>query len=448
MKCSLFLGLLTLVSFVNYTKADSQQVFLSQSIEAVKAADLHAHEHRSGGNDIAEAGDESHFHEQHSHTAHASEEHSHEENNHQRQPPQRTQDDHDEVGGDHQAHGHDEHDATVCLTTEQMRLAGITVMALQPQRLRYGIYAPGEIKANEYASYNVSPRVQSIVLRRHVALGDGVVVDQPVVTLFSDAVADAQADYLIDYNEWQRVQQLGRQSVGDKRFLAAEANHQAAYSRLTAYGLNQRDITGLIGRQYRLGEYTLRAAITGVVLADHFQQGQAFAAGQTLMLLANEAELWVEARLPPQQRLAEQSRVSIIAYGQNYPAKIAQQAHTIDPLTRTRILRLLVDNKNHQLHPGMFVDVYFAMDGDEPVMAVPEEALIRQPDGRWQVFVESQAGEFSSVVVELAEDFQGWHEERGWQRVEGLLPGQRVVTNGAFFVASQFAKDQFDPHNH
>jgi len=35
-----------------------------------------------------------------------------------------------------------------------------------------------------------------------------------------------------------------------------------------------------------------------------------------------------------------------------------------------------------------------------------------------------------------------------WREVFGIEAGSRIVTEGAFFVASQIAKGGFDPHNH
>jgi hypothetical protein len=34
------------------------------------------------------------------------------------------------------------------------------------------------------------------------------------------------------------------------------------------------------------------------------------------------------------------------------------------------------------------------------------------------------------------------------REITGVKPGTRIVTEGAFFVASQIAKGGFDPHNH
>ena len=90
----------------------------------------------------------------------------------------------------------------------------------------------------------------------------------------------------------------------------------------------------------------------------------------------------------------------------------------------------------------MFVKVYFQIATEQKVMAVPEEALIRSADGDWTVFVEDHPGEFKAKEVELGRALGNFRE------IFGLESGTRVVTQGAFFVASEIAKGGFDPHNH
>ena len=355
---------------------------------------------------------------------------------------------HDEEEGDHDyegAHGARAEGETdsVALSPLQTAFANIKVVTLKARAMDYKIYAPGEIKANGYTSYLVSPRVDSVVLRRHVALGDHVEKGQPLVTLFSETVADAQAAYRVAGSEWQRVKQLGRKAVGDKRFVAAKADYDAAYARLLAYGLSEDAIQSPKNSQ-ALGEYSLIAAIAGAVLSDDFHQGQRVESGEALIELADEHELWVEARMAPTEQLelpaGTQAQVKVGA--ELFAAKVTQEAHTIDPLTRTRVVRLLVDNDSHRLHPGLFADVYFSFATKTPVLAVPESALMRGADGDWTVFVEVEPGQFNAQEVELRRSFGKWRE------IEGIPSGSRVVMEGAFFVASQIAKGGFDPHNH
>lgn len=347
----------------------------------------------------------------------------------------------DTNSADEEEHG----EGGVTLSAQQMKIAGIQSTVIEPYQVEFSRYAPAEVKANGYTSYLASPRVDSVVLKRHANLGEHVEKGQPLVTLFSETVADAQAQYLSNSAEWKRVSQLGRKAVGDKRFISAKADYQAASSRLLAYGLDAAAIKALNNNSNTLlGEYTLKAQINGAVLSDNFHQGQRISAGTELMELANETELWVEARLPANQNLTlDKGTEAIIKVGsESFVGTVAQEAHTIDEVTRTRVVRLLVNNSAHRLHPGMFADVYFQFESERPVMAVNEGAILRGADGDWTVYVEDHPGEFLPVEVERGRSFGELRE------IVGIKAGSKVVTSGAFFVASQIAKGGFDPHNH
>ena len=67
---------------------------------------------------------------------------------------------------------------------------------------------------------------------------------------------------------------------------------------------------------------------------------------------------------------------------------------------------------------------------------------MRGADGDWTVFVEEETGVYQPHEVELGRSLGKWRE------ISGIPEGEAVVMEGAFFVASQFAKGGFDPHGH
>ena len=340
--------------------------------------------------------------------------------------------------------GHDDTEST-SLSSSQLTLADIKVETLTKQIVDYELYAPGELHSNGYTSYSVSPRVASVVLRRHVALGDFVKKGQPLVTLYSESVALEQAKYRTVLPEWSRVQSLGRQTVGEQRYINAKASVEATSAVLRAYGLSTADLeSSATQSKPRLGEYTLYADIDGAVLTDDFEQGQRIEAGERLVTLADEEQLWVEAHLPADLTLTlgEGTSAKVVAGATQVIGKVSQESHTIDPITHTRTVRLLVDNLEHRLHSGQFADVFFRFKSDEPVLAVSEEALMRGADGDWTIYVEGNPGEFQPVEVILGRALGKLRE------ISGIEPGQKYVKQGAFFVSSQIAKGGFDPHNH
>jgi len=339
----------------------------------------------------------------------------------------------------------DTHKEGISFTPEQLALANIKVTTLQPKIFARSVYAPGEIKANGYTSYIVSPRTESVVVSRHATLGEHVVKDQPLVTLFSESVAEAQANYRVAFSEWQRTKKLAKGTVSESRLLKSETDYISAFGRLTAFGLTKTAIEEIvINNSSNLGEYTLVAKRAGAVLSDDFSQGQRVSPGEQIMILANEKSLWIEARVSPNKKLnlPVGTLAKIEFSGQMYDAEVIQEAHTIDPSTRTRIVRLSVGNEDDTLHSGMFVNVNFQFDTKTPVIAVPETALMRGADGDWTVFVEDHPGEFEAVEVELGQALGGYRQ------IIGIFPKSRVVTEGAFFVASEIAKGGFDPHGH
>ena len=283
------------------------------------------------------------------------------------------------------------------------------------------------------------------MISRHAILGEHVEKGQALVTLFSESMADAQAEYRVAYSEWQRTKKLGLGTVSESRLLASETAYISAFGRLTAFGLTKAAIEDIVkNNSSNLGEYTLVAKRAGAVLSDDFSQGQRVAPGDKIMVLANEENLWVEARVSPNKKLnLPVGTIAKIEFaGQVHFAKVIQEAHTIDPITRTRIVRLSVENKDDTLHSGMFVNVNFQFDTQTPVIAVPETALMRGADGDWTVFVEDHPGEFKAVEVELGQPLGHYRQ------IIGIAPNTRVVIKGAFFVASEIAKGGFDPHGH
>jgi len=337
------------------------------------------------------------------------------------------------------------HDEGITFSPEKMSLANIEVTQLIPQTFAKSVYAPGEIKANGYTSYIVSPRTESVIISRHATLGEHVEKGQPLVTLFSESMAEAQANFRVSYSEWQRVKKLGKGTISESRLLKSETDYNSALGRLTAFGLTKQAIKAIVkNNSSNLGEYTLVAKISGAVLSDSFSQGQRVAPGDEVMILANEENLWVEARVSPNKKLnLPIGTIAKIEFGtQVHEAKVIQEAHTIDPITRTRIVRLMVENSDDTLHSGMFVNVNFQFNTKQPVMAVPETALMRGADGDWTVFVEDHPGEFEVVEVELGQALGSYRQ------IIGLAANARVVTKGAFFVASEIAKGGFDPHGH
>ena len=336
-------------------------------------------------------------------------------------------------------------EAALELTAEQQKMLNLQVITLQPDAdATRTLTVPAEIISNQYRTWVVPVRIDSQVQSRSATLGQHMEKGEAIATLFSPAMAQLQSDLQVAADGWRRVKNLGRRTVGNQRYLDAQSQYQSLRARAKGYGLSNSAIADIEAGKNEKGVYTLTAPDDGLVLEDAFQQGQWLTAGSALVTLVDESELWAEAALPPNPglQISTGTPARVIVGGTSVDGKVIQSGHRLNPVTRTLAVRVAIPNAGHLLHPGMFADVALALAAPENALTVPEEALTRSADGDWQLFVEEEPGHYKPVEIQL----NGQLENR--RIVTGIEPGTRVVTRGAFFLASEMAKSGFDIHNH
>jgi len=313
--------------------------------------------------------------------------------------------------------------------------AGIQIEAITPRTLARTVSAPGEVKSNDYRSVQITPRVAAQVVRRLAKLGDTVKAGQPLVTLTSVEVAEAQGEAQVKAREWARVRELGEAIVGGRRFLEARVAAEQARAKLIAYGLSAAEA----GQSNSLGQFTLVSPRAGTVLKDEFLEGERIEPGRALFLVADESAVWIEANLSPTDaaKVAEGSKALVKLDSRWLDGKVIQKHHLINETTRTIPVRIEVTASDDHLHNGEFVECRVEVGSLDNVMAVPNTALYQGTDGSWAVFVQKSATAYQRVPVTLKDDL-------GQQTiVEGLEAGSKVVAQGAFYLNSELAKASF-----
>jgi RND family efflux transporter MFP subunit len=353
-----------------------------------------------------------------------------------------------------QEHQHEEHAAredhessVVVLNEAQAKMGEIETLEVHRDRYPDIISAPGEVVLNAYRTTKVTPRIDAQITRRHARLGETVTQGQTLVTLSSVEMAQAQGDLLVADREWNRVEELGRKVVSERRYLEARVARQQAYAKVIAYGMTESQITALLdgGDVSRAaGSFDLLSPQDGTVISDDFIVGEVAEAGRVLFAVTDESRLWVDARLTPDDAVAvEVGALADVSVGdEQLTGQVIQAHHSLDEGTRTLSVHIEVANPDDQLHPGQFVTATIRSRHSTPGIAVPVNAVLRSPDGDWQVFVEEAPGRYSAREVEVR------HTVGDRMIVEGLTEGTRVVSQGAFFLQSEIAKGGFDIHDH
>lgn len=329
----------------------------------------------------------------------------------------------------------------LALDAQRRAALGIEVAPATRRSLPVEITAPGEVEVNLYRTAQVTPRIAAQVIARHVQMGQTVNKGEPLVTLSSVAMAEAQGELLVADREWTRVRKLGRQVVSETRFVEAQVKRQQAYARVLAYGMTPGQVERLLSQgdaSKATGEFALLAPQEGLVHDDDFAIGELIEPGRVLVRLADEATLWVEAKLDPADaaavRLGNPARVGVAGAGE-FSGKVIQFHHHLDEASRTLVVRVEVQNVHDALHPGQFVDVAIATGESRPMLAVPREAVVLMQGGSAVFKLEDD--DFKPLAVQTGVTRSGWTEITA-----GLAEGDQVAVKGAFTLKSLALKSQ------
>jgi membrane fusion protein, multidrug efflux system len=109
--------------------------------------------------------------------------------------------------------------------------------------------------------------------------------------------------------------------------------------------------------------------------------------------------------------------------GKTIEAKFLTTARAFNTNTRTAETELTVDNPDHTLWPGTFVDVVFRVPTDPTVLTMPEAALIFRENGAQVAIVDAQNR------VHLRNVTLGQNLGKTVQVTTGLSPGDKLVNN-------------------
>ncbi|HEX6765001.1 MAG TPA: efflux RND transporter periplasmic adaptor subunit [Polyangiaceae bacterium] len=189
----------------------------------------------------------------------------------------------------------------------------------------------------------------------------------------------------------------------------------------------------------QIAKKTIRAPFTGKLGIREVNLGQYLAPGTTVASLETSDSIFADFTLPQRElnRLAVGMRVRAVQEANG--AELAEGAisaidPTIDPVTRNVKLRAsLPDVKG--MRPGMFVRIDVLLPEEHRVVAVPGTAVVHASYGDSVFFTEMKpVGEAKTMKKVAHQAFVKLGETRGdyVAVLEGIKPGQEIVTAGAF----------------
>ncbi len=297
---------------------------------------------------------------------------------------------------------------------------GVRTAPVERRVLASAIRVPGTITWNLRQAVIISARTDAVVSMLDVRAPYTVVkAGEPLAQLLAPQWSSA----LAEYDALQHVQSA------DAKGLRA-----ASRERLQVLGLTPAEIQS--PRHGAGAAITLHAPQAGVVTTLDVREGQRVNAGQTLMTVNGLSTVWIEAALPQAAAGVVRSGTPVVVTvdalpGRSFHGTVETLLPDIDPATRTQRARIVLDNPDGALSPGMFATVQLNPTPDAAVPVVPDDALIATGTHTRVILAEGD-GHFRAVSVRIGRAAGGYTEI-----LDGLAGGEKVVVSGQFLIDSE-----------
>jgi cobalt-zinc-cadmium efflux system membrane fusion protein len=343
--------------------------------------------------------------------------------------------------------------------------ATLTLQPAEMHAFRTEYQTEGKIAVDEDRSTPVFSPYAGRVTKLLVAPGDHVERAQPLFVLEATDMLQAQNDFmaattaanksraqarLAETVERRMRNLLEAKAMPLKDLQQAEADLTAAQSdlqtaqttleamrnRLRMYGKSDAEIDAFQRTGAISAETVVHAPLAGTVVVRKVGPGQYIGAGASdpVFIIGDLSKVWLVAFVreseAPRSKTGQSVRFRVLAYPDRvFEARINHVAAALDPTSRRLVARATIDNSDGLLKPEMFASVTILVNGDgPPTVAVPQEAIIREGDeARVWAAVEGPALEARRVRL-------GISNGRLVQILDGLNPGDKVVTRGTLFV--------------
>ncbi len=356
---------------------------------------------------------------------------------------------HEEGKADEHAEGKQEAEG-FRLTPEEMRNIGLKTAVADLRPIEKIIRVAGVIKPHPDREAQVSSRVSGKIAGLFVKTGDFVQKGQRLAEVQSAEIQKLQVDLLQSENkltlakaELERVQRLVESKIAaQKELIAAQNQHQAVVNEIE--GLTQqlvllglpKDAVSKVREEKTMSTFGVLSPIGGVVEERNVVLGETVEPNKVIFKILDPSTVFIEGsafdEALPQLKIGQTVRIRLGSYPKElFTGKIARFSPSIDPQKRVLRLWAEVPNRGGKLKPNLFAEMDVVVGGGQEVLAIPLEALITAERESF-VFVEDK-GSFHRADVVL-----GTRDDRYVEVKKGLLPGDRVVTDGKQQIYTNF----------
>jgi membrane fusion protein, heavy metal efflux system len=314
--------------------------------------------------------------------------------------------------------------------------------------------AVGTIDFNENMSVQVFSQYPGKILKAFYNVGDEVQRGDVLFTIDSPDLLQAESTLLAAAGvlELQRrvlsrvtgllksggsAQKDVDQATSDQQ--TAEGNFKAAKDAVRIFGKADAEIDQILNSRKIESTLVVPSPISGRVVTRNAAPGLLTQPGTppAPFQVADVSTMWMIANVietdAPAFKVGQPVEARVPAYpDKTFKGHVTNVGSIIDPNTRRQLVRSEIEDPEHLLRSGMYASFVIRVGDPVRSLAVPEPGVVREGDGTMTVWTTRDSRHFVKRIVQTGIRQDGWV-----QILEGLQPGETVVTDGAVFLSNK-----------
>jgi len=247
-------------------------------------------------------------------------------------------------------------------------------------------------------SARLSPRVSGLVTTVHVDAGDRVTegdvlleLDPVLAELAQRRAAAALQEAQARLVEAKRLQGEARQLMKDHIIPETDMHARASNVDLTTAVVTRLEVEAREAAEL-LARHSVVAPFAGVISRKLTEAGEWVETGTPVLELVGTEHLRLDVQAPQERFLDIDAETPVSVRLDSHPdhsftGRVAAKVPVNNPDARTFLVRVLLEDANGWMIPGMSAKATFGIRGAQSAVAVPRDALVRAADGTNRVWV-------------------------------------------------------------
>ena len=319
--------------------------------------------------------------------------------------------------------GEETDDGSVKLSPGKIQRTGVKSEPATLRIIRTAIRVPGTIQIDERRVSVISMRSEAWVQKvANVTTGTKVVKGQPLMEVYSATISAAAAEYI---------------ATVDSKATGNNSPYKGG-SRQRLMNLDVPEAVIAAMEKAKIAPLTIEWSVPrdGIVLERNAIEGMRAQPGDVLFKVADTSVVWAMADVAERDLGAVVVGQPVIVRARSFPGRefigaIGVIYPQVNRETRTARVRIELSNTDLALLPDMYVDATIDTGKPDPVLAVPENAIL-DTGSRQAVFVDKGEGRFEPRDVKLGHRGGGYVEIR-----DGIQDGDPVVVSANFLIDAE-----------